>query len=177
MLGSLPATVKSSQPPTAWSKIALGAEGGPAGSDSDTGRLTQQNSVQARQQLGSAGGSQLLAPVPSGSYIAFSQSKELGSGLQKMQRLRSKASQAAWQGLPTPNAVRSLPARMSSRRARRLDSVLRRFGDASFAAPAEVRPRLRWPAEPPGLRHGLQQSLMASSPVMRIAKRAACRDA
>ncbi|CAK0738048.1 hypothetical protein CVIRNUC_000986 [Coccomyxa viridis] len=96
---------------------------------------------EARQQLGSAGGSQLLAPVPSGSYIAFSQSKELGSGLQKMQRLRSKVSQAAWQGLPTPNPVRSLPARMSSRRFRRLDSVLKRFGNASFSAPAEA-PRI-----------------------------------
>ena len=57
-----------------------------------------------------------------------------------MQRLRSKVSQAAWQGLPTPNPVRSLPARMSSRRFRRLDSVLKRFGNASFSAPAEVRP-------------------------------------
>ena len=108
--------------------------------------------MQARQQLGSAGGSQLLAPVPSGSYIAFSQSKELGSGLQKMQRLRSKLSQAAWQGLPTPNPVRSLPRRMSSRRVRRLDSVLKRFGNASFSAPAEVRPWLRGPTEPPDLR-------------------------
>ena len=99
-------------------------------------------SAQARQQLGSAGGSQLLAPVPSGSYISYAPSRELGSELQKVQRLRAKVSLKAWQGMPTPNMVRSLPRRMSSRRIRRLDSVLKRFGNASFSAPAEVRPWL-----------------------------------